>query len=197
MYTGVALDFHWLTQCTLGYHWAIQRILAGYTGTPPEKNLFETALHLNATGETLTNLAYTGTPLEELSWNYSTLECHWRNSDYCSLHWNTVYVGLQFSLAQQFAPYQVYTKGVACWEVIWPNDLQTRCCQYTGIPLDIMQWNTLADPLIQWSSNGNPELVHHLHNWVHWDANETTLADASTQWCPSGNPVVICIIGTH
>ena len=64
-----------LTQCTLGYHWATQRILAGYMGTP----------------------------LEKLSWNSPTLECHWRNLvataphwdatgetfNFCSLHWNT------------------------------------------------------------------------------------------------------------
>ena len=59
------LDCHWLTQCTLGYHWATQRILAGYTGTPLEM------------------------PLEKLSWICPTLGCHWRNSHFCSLHWNT------------------------------------------------------------------------------------------------------------
>ena len=54
------LEYHWLTQCILGYHGATQRILAGYTGTP----------------------------LEKLSWNSPTLGCHWRNSNLCSLHWN-------------------------------------------------------------------------------------------------------------
>ena len=53
------LECHWLTQCTLGYHWATKRIPAGYTGTPQE----------------------------EFSWNCPTLEFHWRNSDHCSLHW--------------------------------------------------------------------------------------------------------------
>ena len=38
VYTGMPLECHWLTQCTQGYHWATQRILAGYTGTPLEKN---------------------------------------------------------------------------------------------------------------------------------------------------------------
>ena len=53
-------------------------------------NLVETALHWNATGQTLTILAYTRPPLEkQITWNYPTMECHWRNSDYCSLHWNT------------------------------------------------------------------------------------------------------------
>ena len=79
VYTGMPLECHWLTQCTLGHHWAIQRILAGYTGTPMEKiswnsptlechwrNLVESAPHWDATGETLTFAAYTGTPLEGL-----------------------------------------------------------------------------------------------------------------------------------
>ena len=79
VYTGMTLECHWLTQCTLGYHWANQRILGGYTGTPLEKlswnspslechwrNLVETSPHWEATGETLTFAAYTGTPLEGL-----------------------------------------------------------------------------------------------------------------------------------
>ena len=37
VYTGMSLEYHWLTQCTLGYHW---------------KNLVETAPNWNATGET-------------------------------------------------------------------------------------------------------------------------------------------------
>ena len=45
------LEIHWLTQCTLGYHWATLRILAGYTGTP----------------------------LDTLRWNCPTLEWHWRS----------------------------------------------------------------------------------------------------------------------
>ena len=65
VYTGMPLECHWLTQCTLGYHWATQRILAGYTGTPLEK-LSWNSPHWNATGETLTFAAYTGTPLEGL-----------------------------------------------------------------------------------------------------------------------------------
>ena len=81
VYTGMPLECHWLTQCTLGYHWATQRILAVYTGTPLEKlswnssilecqwrNLVEFAPHWDATGETLTFATYTGIPraLEEL-----------------------------------------------------------------------------------------------------------------------------------
>ena len=76
VYTVMTLKCHWMTQCTLGYHWATQRILAGYTGTPLEKlswnsptlechwrNLVEYGPHWDATGETLTFAAYTGTPL--------------------------------------------------------------------------------------------------------------------------------------
>ena len=79
VYTGMPLVCHWLTQCTLGYHWTTQRILAGYTETPLEKlnwnsptleyhwrNLVESDPHWDATGETLTFTAYTGTPLEGL-----------------------------------------------------------------------------------------------------------------------------------
>ena len=79
VYTGMPLEWHAFTQCTLEYHWATQRILAGYTGTPLEKlswnsptlechwrNLVESAPHWEATGETLTFTAYTGTPLKGL-----------------------------------------------------------------------------------------------------------------------------------
>ena len=61
MNTGVPLECHWLIQCTVGYHWVAQKILAGYIGTP----------------------------LEQHSWNSLTLLCHSINSDYYSLHWNT------------------------------------------------------------------------------------------------------------
>ena len=61
VYTGMPLECHWLTLCILGYHWATQWILAGYTGIPVEK----------------------------LSRIRPTLGCHWRNSNFCSLHWNT------------------------------------------------------------------------------------------------------------
>ena len=67
------------------------------------------------------------------------------------------------------------SSGVACLEVSWPNDLQTRLCQYTGLQL------------------GRPPLEPN----VHWDATGTTRADVSSQWYPSGNPGFICIIGIH
>ena len=86
VYTGMPPECHWLTHCTLGYHWATQWIFEGYTGTPLE-NLFGTAQHWIATGETLTVFVCTGTPLEKLSWNCPTLGCHWRNSNFFSHHW--------------------------------------------------------------------------------------------------------------
>ena len=61
--TGKPLECHWVTQCTLGYHWAIQSILQG-TLEHHWKNLIETAPHWNDTGENLTIAAYIGTPLE-------------------------------------------------------------------------------------------------------------------------------------
>ena len=77
VYTVMPLECHWLTQCTLGYHWPTQWILAGYTGTSLERlssnshtlechwrNLVETAPHWDATGETLTFATCTETPLE-------------------------------------------------------------------------------------------------------------------------------------
>ena len=60
------------------------------------------SVHWIATGMPLVDPVYTGIPLEKLSWNSSTLECHWRNlvesaphwdatgeTNFCSLHWNT------------------------------------------------------------------------------------------------------------
>ena len=77
--TLATLECHWLTQWTLGYHLATQRIPAGYIGTPLEKlswnsptlechwrNLVESAPHWDATGEILTFAVYTGSPLEGL-----------------------------------------------------------------------------------------------------------------------------------
>ena len=63
VYTGMPLECHWLTQCTLRYHWATQQIEQGSL-EHHWKNLIEIAPHWNATGVTLTIAAYTGTPLE-------------------------------------------------------------------------------------------------------------------------------------
>ena len=52
--TGMPPECHWLTQCTLGYHWTTQRILAWYTETPLEKTLNFYRLHWNTTGGIVT-----------------------------------------------------------------------------------------------------------------------------------------------
>ena len=70
---------HWLVQCTLECHWNATgwpSVHGDTTWRPSDylqatlehhwKNLLETAPHWNATGETLTFAAYTGTPLEGL-----------------------------------------------------------------------------------------------------------------------------------
>ena len=59
VYTGMPLECHWLTQCTLEHHW---------------KNWKQ---------------PHTGMPLEKLSWIRPTLGCHWRNSNFYSIHRNT------------------------------------------------------------------------------------------------------------
>ena len=51
VYTGKPLECHWMTQCTLGYHWAPSEYLQG-TLEHHWKNLVETAPHWNATAET-------------------------------------------------------------------------------------------------------------------------------------------------
>ena len=64
VYTGMPLKCHWLTQCTLGYHWATHRRLG--TLEHHWKNLVETAPHWNATGETKLNPPHTGMPLGKI-----------------------------------------------------------------------------------------------------------------------------------
>ena len=79
---------HWLVQCTLECHcnatgWSI--VHWNTTGRPSEylqgtldhhwKNLVETA--------------HTGMSLGNLSLIRPTLGCQWRNSNFCSLQWNT------------------------------------------------------------------------------------------------------------
>ena len=103
VYIGMPMECHWLTQCTLGYHWTTQPSLTGYTGTRLEKlswnsptlechwrNRVETAPHWDVTGKTLaeTFAAYTGTPLEEL-WQPTNAPAYMakQNSTHTSLKW--------------------------------------------------------------------------------------------------------------
>ena len=78
----------------------------------------------------------------------------------------------------------------------WPADFQTRCSQYTGMPLDRLHWNQWCwcyhSVVFQLGNTGRP-----LKPQVHWNAIGTTLAITSTQWYSNGNPVLVCMIGTH
>ena len=69
VYTGRSSVLEW--------HWSA-------TGWP--------SVHCDTTGDTNEYLQGT-TALEKFSWYWPTLECRWRDSDSCSLHWNTT-VGL-------------------------------------------------------------------------------------------------------
>ena len=121
-----------------------------------------------------------------------------------------VYLGLQVTWNQLSSNNSHHTSciGVACWEVTWPNDLQTRFCQYTGIPLDRSHWKTTGatgtlgchwnhtgwckHPVVfQWRSSVN------LHNWNtledHWSHRYTGMP-LEPHWlmlAPSGIPVAI------
>ena len=109
---------------------------------------------------------------------------------------------------KQLSPYQLYTYGVACWEVTWPNDLQTRFCQYTGIPLGRPHWKATGatsalgshwnhtgwcwHPVVfQWRSGVN------LHNWntlEDYSSHENTRMPLEPHWlmlASSAIPVAI------
>ena len=73
-----------------------------------------------------------------------------------------VYLGLQFKRNKLSSNKSRHTSSVhkglvACWEVTWPNDHQTRFYQYTGIPLDRLHWNHTGrcyHPVVfQWQPN--------------------------------------------
>ena len=139
--------------------------------------------------------------------------CKYFNITLCMLwyehHYSfCVFGGASHMKLKQLSPYQLYTLGVACWEVTWPNDLQTRFCQYTGIPLDRPHWKTTGAtstlgchwnhtgwcyyPVVfQWQSSVN------LHNWNtledHWSHRYTEMP-LEPHWlmlAPSGVPVAI------
>ena len=55
------------------------------------------SVHWNATGMLLVDPVYTGIPLEKLSWNSPTLECHWRNLVESAPHWDATGETLTFA----------------------------------------------------------------------------------------------------
>ena len=109
------------------------------------------------------------------------------------------------SLAQTTLSIQLYAYGVACWEVTWRAELQTRCCQYTWMPLDRLHWNHTGwcyhPVVIQWQSGA------YVYNWNTLEDDRShkytgmplepyiwwCQQSVVSQWQSSGN----CIIGTH
>ena len=90
-------------QCTL---FVIQQdapdrgtLLYNIQGTPYPEPVYTgwSSVHWNATGMPLVDPVYTGTPLEKLSWNSPTLECHWRNLVESAPHWNATGESLTFT----------------------------------------------------------------------------------------------------
>ena len=82
--------------------------------------------------------------------------------------------------------YQLYKQGVAYRVVTWPNDLQTRFCLYTGIPLI-----TLEPHWLMLSPSGVPLACNTLEDlWSH----KYTGMPLEPHWlipAPSGFPVAI------
>ena len=79
-------NIHWLVQCTLECHWNATGWPSVHWHTTVRPSEY---VHWNATGKTKLKQPHTGMPLEKLSWIRPTLGCHWRNSNFCSIHWNS------------------------------------------------------------------------------------------------------------
>ena len=79
---------HWMVQCTLECHCNATGWPSVHWDTtgPPSEYLQSTLEHH---WKNLVEQPHTGMPLEKLSWIRPTMGCHWRNSNFCSLHWNT------------------------------------------------------------------------------------------------------------
>ena len=71
-------------------------------------------------------------PLEKLSRNCPTLGCHWRNSNFCSLHWNTT--GGQINMGSPLELHWV----LASASVV---PVASQCtCGSSGLPVWSVQW---------------------------------------------------------
>ena len=118
--TVMPLECHWWTQCSLGYHWATQR---------------NSRVHWDTTGK--------------LIWNCPTLECHWRNSDYCSLHGNTT--GWTITANTRLRTYS-YKQSSIHASLKWQDDGTLVYCSpgYTSIALQTCEYFaiTLCMPCI-------------------------------------------------
>ena len=122
-------------------------------------------------------------------------------------------VAIQMKSVQlrQLSPYQLNTKRVACWEVTWPADLQTGCCQYTEILLEILHLNHTGwcyHPVVlqrqsrahlyNWNTPEDhcpsPKPVHNSWSSVHCNATEMSLVDPVYTGLPLGDPAYACRI---
>ena len=105
---------------------------------------------------------------------------------WAGVHW-LVYLGLQFKWNQNCSKNSRHTsyirKGLHAGK--WSNDLETRFCQCTGIPLGRLHWNHTGwcyHPVVfQWQYSVN------LHNWSiledHWRHKYIGMPLEPTGWC--------------
>ena len=77
---------HTISSDTLGYNPYPEPVYTGWS-----------SVHWNATGMPLVDPVYTGIPLEKLSWNSPTLECHWRKLVESAPHWDATGETLTFA----------------------------------------------------------------------------------------------------
>ena len=137
-----------------------------------------------------TNTAgYTGTPLEKLSSNCPTLECHWTIAAYIGTSLegrNSPHTRRHIELSR-VAPIRVWNDKMAAHQATnWQVSVNSA-----------FTWSLLLCNGYQFCSSNVWVLQHHSVHALDMSTTGTTLVDASTQWCPNGNPVLICIIGTH
>ena len=194
-----------LLQPTLEHHWwdynsphTPRHIKLGRVTSIPVWNDKMTRQHA-ASGQVSVNSAFTWSWLLSKAYQFCNsnvwvLQHHSVHAFDMSTIRVFVHLGLQYKWNQLSWNNSSYTccihKGwVSCWEMTWPDDLQTRCSQYIGIPLDRLHWNHTGwcylPVVYHWQSNVN------FHNWNTMEdpgatstlgAIGTTLADASTQF---------------
>ena len=130
------LECHWLTQCTLEYHW---------------KNLVESAPHWDATGETLTFPAYTGTPCDDRSTLVQVMAwCCPATSRYLRQCWpssTSPYGGIDLTLTRSI----VMKKKIVVPLLI--RNTMTEVRQFVGLLLAYFRWvffDTGCEYFITW-----------------------------------------------
>ena len=101
-YWIVYLDFFCILSYAIIYvliHHAIFGFYLYFLSIPYPEPVYTgwSSVHWNATGMPLVDPVYTGTPLEKLSWNSPTLECHWRILVESAPHWDATGETLTFT----------------------------------------------------------------------------------------------------